>query len=189
MRRKILFCSVAVLLGFSVSAVDARNYAFEANAGAAIPLSDLKDVAGTGGGGDVGVYMELGEKWYAKLTIGYHKFKSEDVVSVGLPGAPSSISGGFVPIKIGLVKFWDEGKHFYTTPSVGVYIGTGDFEDTFDESANFGLGSKVGWLFRYGEGASSVDVGVEFHNIFSDPEKVQYVALTVGFSFGIISQY
>ena len=88
MRRKLLFCSVAVLLGFSVSAVDARNYAFEMNGGAVIPMSDLKDVAGVGGGGDVGLYIELGERWYGKVTAGYHKFKSETFgVSTGAAGS------------------------------------------------------------------------------------------------------
>ena len=88
------------------------------------------------------------------------------------------------------MKFWDEGKHFYTTPSVGAYIGTGDFDDTtFDESTNFGFGSKIGYLIRYGQGASSVNIGVELHNVLTDPETSRYIAVTIGFSFGIISQY
>jgi hypothetical protein len=188
MRRKLLICGVAMLVGvFSASIAGARNMAFEVNGGAAIPVSDLGDMAGVGGGADVGVFFELGEKWYGKLGVGYHKFSSETL-------GGRDISGGFIPIKIGVVKFWDEGKRFYTTPTVGIYLGTGDFDGDFTpvtikDGTNFGIGPKVGYLFRYGDGNRSVDVGLEFQTIFSDPAKSYYLTASVGLSFGIISQY
>ena len=47
------------------------------------------------------------------------------------------------------------------------------------------MGSRIGYLFPLGPGAATVDVGAEFHNIFSDAENARYFGVSVGAVFNL----
>ena len=139
-----------------------------------VPISDLKDTAGAGFAANVYLVYMFSEKLGIEGHVGYHKFASEEIV----PGV--DVSGVFIPIKIGVVKLWGESKRFYTNPSVGIYSGASDFD-----GSDFGMGPRIGYLFPLGEGAATLDIGAEFHNIFSDPENARYFGVSVGAVFNL----
>lgn len=144
------------------------------NAGGVVPTGDLKDIAGAGFAANVYLGYMLSDKFGIEGHVGYHKFASEEIV----PGV--DISGAFIPIKIGVVKLWGESKRFYTNPSVGIYSGASDFD-----GSDFGLGPRIGYLFPLGDDAATLDIGAEFHNIFSDPENTRYFGVSVGAVFNL----
>ncbi len=144
------------------------------NSGGVVPMSDLKDIAGPGFAGNVYLGYMLSETWGIEGHVGYHKFASEEI----LPGV--DVSGAFIPIKVGVVKLWGESKRFYTNPSVGIYSGASDFD-----GSDFGLGPRIGYLFPLGDGAATLDIGAEYHNIFSDPENTRYFGVSVGAVFNL----
>lgn len=145
---------------------------FEMNGAFVVPTSDLKDLVGNGGGGDVSIGYRINESWLAKLTVGYHQF-AEETLAQGVTS-----SGAFVPIRIGAVKLWGESKRFYTSPGLGIYSGSDDFE-----GSKFGIGPKLGFLIPISEGKMALDIGLEFHNVFTDPENSRYLAVTIGIAF------
>jgi len=144
------------------------------NVGALMPMSDLKDIAGPGFAANVYIAYMLSEAFGIEGHVGYHKFGSEEVA----PGF--DVSGAFIPIKIGVVKLWGESKRFYTNPSLGLYKGASDFS-----SSEFGLGPRIGYLFPLGDGAATLDVGAEFHNVFSDPENSRYFGVGMSVIFNM----
>lgn len=144
------------------------------NVGALMPTSDLKDIAGPGFAANVYLAYMLSESFGVEGHVGYHKFGSEEIV----PGV--DVSGAFIPLKVGIVKLWGESKRFYTNPSLGLYSGASDFD-----GSNFGLGPRIGYLFPFGDGNATLDVGAEFHNVFSDPENSRYFGVGVSVIFNM----
>ena len=139
------------------------------NVGALMPMSDLKDIAGPGFAANVYLAYMLSESFGIEGHVGYHKFGSE-----------VDVSGAFIPLKVGIVKLWGESKRFYTNPSLGLYSGASDFD-----GSNFGLGPRIGYLFPFGDGNATLDVGAEFHNVFSDPENSRYFGVGVSVIFNM----
>ena len=90
------------------------------------------------------------------------------------------VSGAFIPIKVGVVKLWGANRRFYTNPSVGMYSGASDFD-----GSDFGMGPRIGYLFPLGDGNAILDIGAEYHNIFSDPENTSYFGVNVGVVFNL----
>ena len=172
--KRFIVNPIVILAVCSVTTSHAQGIKLVANAGGVIPVSDLKDVAGGGFAANVYLAYMFSEKMGVEGHVGYHKFGSEDIS----PGV--DISSAFIPIKIGLVKLWGESKRFYTNPSLGIYSGALDFE-----GSDFGMGPRVGYLFPLGEGNATLDVGAEFHNVFTDPDNLRYFAITVGFVFDL----
>ncbi len=144
------------------------------NAGGVVPTGDLKDIAGAGFAANVYLVYTLSDKFGIEGHVGYHKFASEEVA----PGV--DVSGAFIPIKVGVVKLWGASRRFYTNPSVGIYSGASDFD-----GSEFGLGPRIGYLFPLGDGAATLDIGAEFHNIFSDPENSRYFGVGVSAVFNL----
>ena len=144
------------------------------NAGGVVPTGDLKDIAGAGFAANVYLGYMLSDKFGIEGHVGYHKFASEETS----PGV--DFSTAFIPVKVGIVKLWGESKRFYTNPSVGIYSGASDFD-----GSDFGLGPRIGYLFPLGDDAATLDIGAEFHNIFSDPENTRYFGVSVGAVFNL----
>ena len=144
------------------------------NVGTLMPMSDLKDIAGAGFAANVYLAYMLSESFGIEGHVGYHKFASEETS----PGV--DFSAAFIPVKVGIVKLWGESKRFYTNPSFGIYSGASDFD-----GSDFGMGPRIGYLFPLGDGNATLDVGAEFHNVFSDPENSRYFGVTVGAVFNL----
>ncbi len=167
--------ALAVVCIFSATQAYAQGgLRLAVNAGGVVPTSDLKDIAGPGFAANVYLGYMLSESFGIEGHVGYHKFASEEIV----PGV--DVSGAFIPLKVGIVKLWGESKRFYTNPSVGIYSGASDFD-----GSDFGLGPRIGYLFPLGDGAATLDIGAEFHNIFSDPENSRYFGVGVSAIFNL----
>ena len=165
--KAFLIVSLAVVSVFAATSAHAQGgLRLGVNANALVPVSDLKDIAGPGFAANVYLGYMLSESFGIEGHVGYHRFGSEEI------GQGADFSAAFIPLKVGIVKLWGESKRFYTNPSVGIYSGASDFD-----GSEFGLGPRIGYLFPLGDGAAKLDVGAEFHNIFSDPENSRYFGL------------
>jgi hypothetical protein len=176
MKKTIVWFAVICLLTIGPMGAANAQLVVGLNAGAVVPISDFSDIAGTGFGGDVLLGVWLTESWMINLMAGYHQFGEEDV-------GPVDISGAFIPIRLGIRKFWGASKRFYTSPQLGIFIGADDFED----KEEFGLGSRIGYQFPFGSEDTRIDVGVEFNNVFTDidDKDVRYFGIDVGVEFGL----
>ena len=162
--------ALAVVCIFAATVAHAQGgLKLAVNVGTVTPTSDLKDAAGTGFGGNVYLAYMFSAQLGVEGHVGYHKFASEN-----------DVSGAFVPVKIGIVKLWGASRRFYTNPSIGIYSGASDFD-----GSDFGMGPRIGYLFPLGDGNATLDVGAEFHNVFSDPENSRYFGVTVGAVFNL----
>ena len=162
---------MGVLLALMVFSTNsfAQGWKFEVTAGGLVPMSDLKDFAGAGGGFSFHLGHMFSESWMGKAVVGMHKFASEEVSS------SVDISGGFAIFKVGVTRFWGASKRFHTGPSLGIYRGVSDFD-----GSDFGLGPRIGYLFPLGDGGTQLDLAVEYHTVFADPDNLTYFGLNVG---------
>ncbi len=173
--KALVIVALAVVCLFAATSVHAQGgLKLAVNAGGVIPTSDLKDIAGAGFAANVYLAYMLSESFGIEGHVGYHKFASEETS----PGV--DFSAAFIPVKVGIVKLWGESKRFYTNPSFGIYSGASDFD-----GSDFGLGPRIGYLFPLGDGAATLDIGAEFHNVFSDPENSRYFGVNVGAVFNL----
>ncbi len=124
----IMFAGVLMFVIGITSAAEAQGLTLGLNGGTVVPISDLSDIAETGFGGSVSLGYRLTDSWALTLMAGYHQFGEKAV-------GPIDISGAFVPIKVGLRKFWGTSKRLYTGPQVGIFLGADDFEED-----DFGMG-------------------------------------------------
>jgi len=172
--RGFLVNTILILAVCTVSTAQAQGVKLAMNAGGVLPVSDLKDTAGAGFAANVYLAYMFSEKLGIEGHVGYHQFAAEQIA------AGVEVGGVFIPIKVGVVKLWGKSKRFYTNPSVGIYSGDSDFN-----GSDFGMGPKVGFLFPLGEGNATLDLGFEFHNVFSDPENSRYFGVTLGAVFSL----
>ena len=158
------------------SAAEAQGLTFGINGGTVIPIGDFSDITETGFGGNMSLGYRLTESWALHLMAGYHQFGEKEV-------GPIKISGAFIPIRIGLRKFWGASKRFYTSPQLGIFIGADDFE----EKEEFGMGPRIGYQFPFPDGITKIDVGAEFNNIFADidDKDIRYFGIDIGIEFGL----
>ncbi len=168
-------CCAATILAITLSlAADARaggGIKAEVNAGAVLPVGDLADVAATGFAVNAYLVFMITRRFGVEGHVGYHKFGAKEVV----PG--TEISGALIPLKVGIVKVWGPFRRIYTNASLGVYKGVGDFDET-----KFGMGPRVGYVIQLG--GIKLDLGAEFHSVFSDPRSY-YFGLNVGAIFDL----
>jgi hypothetical protein len=157
---------------------------FTATAGGAIATGDLEDFADTGFALDFTVGVPVTESLNIIGNSGYHRFTSTDFIILG---EVFDIEAGFVPLRIGIQKYWGSSKRFYTSPGIGAYIPSDDLEN-FD--TRFGFGGRVGYQFPIAEKAD-FDIGVSFHsitteddNLFTDGDAMRYVVISGGLVFG-----
>jgi len=173
--KDLVIVALAVVCIFTATSAQAQGgLRLGVNVGALMPMSDLKDIAGPGFAANVYLAYMLSDAFGIEGHVGYHKFGSEEIVQ-GV-----DVSGAFIPLKVGIVKLWGESKRFYTNPSLGLYSGASDFD-----GSDFGFGPRIGYLFPLGDGAATLDVGAEFHNIFSDPENSRYFGVGVSVFFNM----
>ena len=188
------YAVVMVMMVLSIAGT-ARAQVFGGSVGAAAPMGDLGDILDTGFAinGFVGGWVT--NSILIKGDIGYHGFTSKSFeVTVGGNTVELEAEGGLVPIRAGFFKYWGQSKRFYTGPSLGAYVPTGDLE-AFD--TKFGLGPRVGYVFPL-SGSGGIDVFVEYHNIFIgdenpltdgdrvfyDDDKLNYLVIGAGFQTG-----
>ena len=176
MKTNLLRFVTFLFLAFNVTVSQAQNMRVGINLGGVIPTSDLKDIAGTGFGGDIYLGYKFSEAWMGHVSVGYHRFGSEEVLGF-------DVEGGFIPIKVGLTKFW--GERFHTGPALGLYKGTGDFDSDGGDFSNFGIGPRIGYLFPFGDGGTELDLAFEYHTVFTDPENATYFGINLGIVFGM----
>jgi hypothetical protein len=157
---------------------------FTATAGPAIATGDLEDFADTGFALDFTVGVPVTESLLIVGNSGYHRFTSTDFVILG---EVFEIEAGFVPLRIGIQKYWGSSKRFYTSPMIGGYIPSDDLEN-FD--TRFGFGGRVGYQFPIADSAD-LDIGVSLHsitteddNVFTDGDAMRYVVISGGVVFG-----
>ncbi len=176
----IMFAGVLMFVVGITSAAEAQGLTLGINGGTVVPIGDFSDIAETGFGGNVSLGYRLTESWALKLMAGYHQFGEKEI-------GPFKISGAFIPIRIGLRKFWGASKRFYTSPQLGIFIGADDFD-----SEDFGMGPRIGYQFPFGGENTKIDVGVEFNNVFADvpdDKDVQYFGIDIGVEFGLGGLY
>jgi len=177
MKTMALILITVLFLVFSVTVSQAQNLKVGINLGGVVPMSDLKDVAAPGGGGDIYLGYKFSQSWMGLVQVGFHKFGSEEVIS-GV-----DVKGGLIPIKIGFTKFW--GERFHTGPSFGLYKGTSDFDSDGADVSDFGMGPRIGYLFPLGGGGTELDLAIEYHNVFADPDNLTYFGINLGIVFSL----
>lgn len=168
---------------------------FGVNLSAGLPAGDFGDIAKVGFGGAASIGTMLGESVLLKAEGGYWRFSSEGIDLTGI--GTVEVEGGFVPIRVGLRKYWGESKRFFTGPNLGIYVPTSDLDGL---DPKFGLGPQIGFRFPTA-GGTSFDVIAELHTILIGDEnpitemdrtvfedsKIIWFSIGVGVTFGTIS--
>ncbi len=169
--KAFVIVALAVICIFAATLAHAQGgLKLAVDVGGVVPISNLKDIAGTGFATNVRLVYMFSEELGLAGHVGYHKFASNEIAAV------VDVSCACIPIKIGL---WGKSKRFYTNPSFGFYRGASDFDGT-----KFGMEPRVGYLFPLGDG-NALDLGFEFHYVLTAPESALYFGVTLGAVFSL----
>ena len=142
--------------------------------GVYIPLSDLRELAGTGVGIGFFVGYPVGKNVTLTGSMALQRFGSKTING-------ETFSGWFFPMEIGARIYLQppRQKRFYVAGRFGSYVGSGSFASEL--GAAVGVGLEVP-LSR----ASQLLIQPDYIFVFADKSTLQYIGLQLGVAFDIL---